>query len=256
VGTAGNDSAAEIKMKSFNKVGVDLSHMVYRDAPEDQVVLVYIHAETGERVFSGVRRTVDRTLRPEELDRDYIISADYLHLEGYHREAAIQAAKWMQKAGKQVMLDGSKTSGAVQGSMRELVRHVDILISGSGFVEGLTGETELWDACEAALDFGPSIVVQTEGEDGAYTVTRGDRFHTPAFPCKVLDTTGAGDVFHGAYLVGLLQGWDLRKTARFATAVSAIKCGRFGGRAGIPTFDETMAFLAKTPTVDCEANPG
>ncbi|MGC9349786.1 MAG: carbohydrate kinase family protein [Anaerolineae bacterium] len=251
VGTAGNDTAAEIKMKSFADVGVDLSHVVYRDAPEDQVVIVYINAETGERVFAGVRHTVDRTLRPEELDRDYITSADYLHLEGYHRGAAIRAAKWMRAAGKQVMLDGSKTSGPVQGPMRELVRHVDILISGSGFVEGLTGESELWDACEAALDFGPRIVVQTEGEDGAYTVTRDDRFHTPAMPCSVLDTTGAGDVFHGAYLVGLLQGWDLRETAQFATAVSAIKCSRFGGRAGIPTFDETMAFLARQPSVDC-----
>jgi sulfofructose kinase len=150
------------------------------------------------------------------------------------------------------MLDGSKTNRPVAGSMRELVRHVDILISGSGFVQGLTGETELWDACEAALDYGPSIVVQTEGEDGAYTVTRDERFHTPAFACDVLDTTGAGDVFHGAYLVGLLQGWELRETARFATAVSAIKCSRFGGRAGIPTFDEVMAFLESRPSAACE----
>lgn len=156
----------------------------------------------------------------------------------------------MQAAGKTVVLDGSKTNGPVRGPMRDLVSHVDVLISGSGFVQGLTGETDLWRALEGALDYGPRIVVQTEGADGAYTVTRDpggaeERFHTPAFSCNVIDTTGAGDVFHGAYIVGLLHGWDVRETARFASAVSAIKCTRLGGRAGIPTFEETIAFLQR-----------
>jgi sugar/nucleoside kinase (ribokinase family) len=59
----------------------------------------------------------------------------------------------------------------------------------------------------------------------------------------VVDTTGCGDVFHGAYIVGLLQGWDLRRVALFSTAVSALKAGKLGGRAGIPTFERTLEFL-------------
>jgi sulfofructose kinase len=248
ISTVGNDDAAELKMRSFREVGVDLSHLVYRDVPENQVVIVHVHAETGERVFSGISRPGDTQIRPEELDRDYITSADYLHLDGYHSTAAMAAAQLMHEAGKTVVLDGSKTSGPVRGHLRELVQHVDVLISGSGFVQGLTGESDLWTALGATLDHGPRIVVQTEGADGAYTVTRvptgvGERFHTPAFACNVIDTTGAGDVFHGAYIVGLLHGWDVRETARFAAAVSALKCTRLGGRAGIPTFEETIAFL-------------
>ncbi len=250
IGTVGNDEAADLKMRSFHEVGIDLSRLIHRDIPENQVVIVYVHAETGERVFAGVSRTGDTQVGPDELDRDYITSADYLHLDGYHNAAALQAAQWMQAAGKTVVLDGSKTNGPVRGSMRDLVAHVDVLISGSGFVQGLTGEPDLSCALEAALDYGPRIVVQTEGADGAYTVTRGpagveERVHTPAFACNVIDTTGAGDVFHGAYIVGLLHGWDVRETARFASAVSALKCTRLGGRAGIPTFEETMAFLQR-----------
>ena len=254
ISTAGNDLAAELKMRSFREVGVDLSHLIYRDIPENQVVIVHVHAETGERVFSGITRFANTQIRSEELDREYITQADYLHLDGYHSAAAMEAAQWMHAAGKTVVLDGSKTSGPVGGHLRELVRHVDVLISGSGFVQGLTGETELQAALEAALDHGPRIVVQTEGADGAYTVTRGragvERFHTPAFACSVVDTTGAGDVFHGAYIVGLLHGWDVRETARFAAAVSAIKCTRLGGRAGIPTFEETQAFLEKAGALE------
>ena len=125
-----------------------------------------------------------------------------------------------------------------------LVEECDILIAGSGFGPALTGLSDLWEVGEAIIEMGPRVVVQTEGKDGAYTVTPDERFHTPSFDVEVLDTTGAGDVFHGAYIVGQLQGWDVRQTAQFATAVSALKLRKLGGRAGIPTFAETLEFLA------------
>ena len=90
---------------------------------------------------------------------------------------------------------------------------------------------------------GPSIFVQTEGEEGSYTITSDECFHTPAFSVEVVDTTGAGDVFHGAYIVGLLHGWNLQQVAQFATAASAIECTNLGGRVGIPCFDEVISFL-------------
>jgi len=149
----------------------------------------------------------------------------------------------MHDANKTVLYDGGTTNRPVPERTRRVLEHVDVLICGSGFAQNLTGLSDTWEAAEAALEVGPRIVVQTEGADGSYTVTADDRFHTPAFPIEVIDTTGAGDVFHGAYLVGLLHGWNLRDVARFSAAVSSLKCGKLGGRAGIPTFDETLAFL-------------
>jgi sugar/nucleoside kinase (ribokinase family) len=93
------------------------------------------------------------------------------------------------------------------------------------------------------LDLGPRVYIETAGANGSYTITTEEQFHTPAFPVDVVDTTGAGDVFHGAYIAGWLRGWDLQQIAQFSSAVSAIKCTKLGGRAGIPTFDETMEFL-------------
>ncbi|MHB1318313.1 MAG: carbohydrate kinase family protein, partial [Anaerolineae bacterium] len=109
VGTAGNDHVADLKVELLTEFGVDISRLLRRDQPEDQVVIVYVDSRTGERVFSGFGRPRQNPLRPDELDRDYILSADYLHLEGMHPEAALQAAKWMHEAGKPVVLDGSKT---------------------------------------------------------------------------------------------------------------------------------------------------
>ena len=245
IGTAGNDDAAQLKMRSMVQVGVDLSRLVKRNGPEDQVVVVCVHAETGERVFVFMEGSRRQALRIEELDRDYITSADYLHLDGFHAQAALQAAQWMRAAGKKVVLDGHKTDTPVEPHLHALIPHVDVLIAGGGFAKALTGLADIWQAGRAILQMGPSIFVQTEGKAGSYTVTAAEQFHTPSFDVKVHDTTGAGDVFHGAYIVGLLHGWDLRQVALFSTAVSAIKCAKLGGRAGIPNYQEVLAFLAE-----------
>jgi len=244
VGTAGTDTAGQLKVQFLAEYGVDLSHLVRRPGPEETIVLVYVQEGTGERIFSGPERMGQHPLRPEELDREWLLSAKYLHLDGHHAEAALAAAQWMHSAGKTVTFDGGKTRGPISPVVREIIRYVDILICGEGFAQALTGVEGLWPAAEAALALGPRVVVQTLGAEGSYTLTREERFHTPAFSVEVVDTTGAGDVFHGAYLVGLLHGWDLRTVALFSSAVAALKCTKLGGRAGIPTMEEALAFLA------------
>lgn len=245
LGTCGNDLPAELKMHFLERCGVDTSHVLVRDEPEDMIIGVMVHASTGERVFAGLLRD-HKPLLPEELNRDFITSAQFLHLDGWHREAALAAAGWMHEAGKQVCFDAARTAaGTIREGAHEVLATTDILICGSGFGLAATGLSDLWESGRALLDMGPRIVVQTEGEDGSYTTTADARFHTPAFQVDVVDTTGAGDVFHGAYLVGMQHGWDLETVALFATAVSAQKCRRLGGRAGIPSFEETVAFLAE-----------
>jgi ribokinase len=246
VGVYGSDRLGEIKLQTLVENGVDTSRMVRRDGPERQAVLVSVHEESGERVFSGMGwQPGFVSLAEDELDRAYVTSAQYLHLDGFHAPTALATARWMHAAGKQVMLDGSATHGPIASEMRALVEEVDILICGSGFGPALTGRRDVWEAGQAILDLGPRVVVQTEGAQGSYTVTRAEYFHTPAFPVNVIDTTGAGDVFHGAYLVGLLKGWRPREIALFSSAVAAIKCTRLGGRPGIPSFAQAMAFLAE-----------
>jgi sulfofructose kinase len=244
IGITGTDTSADLKLRSFVECGVDLSRLVRRDGPETQIVLVYVHEDTGERVFSGVWHGQRQPIRPEELDREYITAADYLHIDGIlHHEATLLAVQWMQEAGKTVVMDGSKTDSPVREEYRRLVPYVDVLITGAGFARGLTGIDDIWQAGEAVLEMGPRIFCETVGERGCYTITRDERFHTPAFQVDVVDTTGAGDVFHGAYIVAMTHGWTPRQCAQFSTAVSALKCTRLGGRAGIPTFEQTMAFL-------------
>jgi len=245
IDTIGNDEMAAHKLNKLEEAGVDVSRLVKRDNPEDHVVIVYVQESTGERYFSFVEGFLSQPLQPDELDRDYITSAEYLHLDCTHPKAAMQAARWMHEAGKQVVLDASATNRPVPGYIREMVKATDVLICGSGFGPMLTGKSDVWDVGRAILDIGPRVVVQTEGVEGNYTVTRDDEFHVPAFKVDVVDTCGAGDVFHGAYLVGLVNEWDLKRTATFASAVSAIHSTVLGNRKGIPSMAEVEAFIER-----------
>ena len=83
----------------------------------------------------------------------------------------------------------------------------------------------------------------TFGEKGCIGMTKGGYFELPAYKVDVVDTVGAGDVYHGAFLAGLLKGYSAEYTAKLASAVSAIKCTRIGGRAGIPNWEVTDNFL-------------
>jgi len=243
IGTAGSDYAGTLKVESLREWGVDTSHVIRRMGPDGQVVLVTVQSGTGERVFNHSDRLDAEPVTTDELDYDYITKADYLLLDGSHPEAALEAAKWMSEAGKQVMLDGSKTDESIKESTRRLIPFVDVLVCGAGFGEKLAGVGDVFEAGERVLDMGPSVFVETLGERGSITVTKEERFETPSFDITVKDTTGAGDVFHGAYLYGLINGWSPKRIALFSTAVSALKCTRMGGRRSAPDLGEVLEFL-------------
>jgi len=93
------------------------------------------------------------------------------------------------------------------------------------------------------LALGAKTVIVTLGEKGSICLTPERYFYQPAFKVKAVDTTGCGDVFHGAFIFGLLQNWDLNETIRFASATAALKCREIGGRTAIPVLKEVEELL-------------
>jgi len=89
------------------------------------------------------------------------------------------------------------------------------------------------------------VVVVTCGADGCWYLEPGSATprHQPAFTVKVVDTTGCGDVFHGAYATGLARGMPVAERIRFAAAAAALKATQTGGQAGIPSLAEVQSFL-------------
>jgi ribokinase len=105
------------------------------------------------------------------------------------------------------------------------------------FGRELLGEENNFDPEKAVMkmkSFGSAAATITLGDKGSITLTGNEIFRTPPFDVDVIDTTGAGDVFHGGYIYGLIQKWDIKDVLRFASAFAALKCRKLGGRAGIP----------------------
>lgn len=173
-----------------------------------------------------------------------IASAKILHVNGRHWNACLQAIGLARQTGVRVSFDGG--AHRYRPEMERLVPLTDICIVARDFAEKYTREADIGKAAEKMIKSGPGLVVITDGIRGSWIHPReGQSFHQPAYRLpKVVDTTGCGDSYHGAFLFGLLEGLELKQTASLASAVAALNSQHLGGRSGLPTYERVKSFLA------------
>lgn len=238
-GKVGDDMAGRAVKEEFDLYGVDSTHFIVETGATTPVSMILVDESTGQRTIMAGGTTVE--LSPSEVPAGMIADAKYLHLDTTGRQAALAAAEIARDAGVPVVLDADSLSRPQD--IEDLLRATDYLIASRVFAEALTGLADPAESAKSLSDYGSSVTGVTLGEEGSYTLAGDRSFHTPAFPVEVVDTTGAGDVFHGAYTFGLLQEWSLEKTAIFSSAVAALSCTRLGGRTGIPDLRSVLGFL-------------
>lgn len=238
VGKMGDDESGNLMKSQLEAEKVDVSQVVTEAGASSQPAFIVVDQATGSRTIFWSESDVS-PLRASEMDREFITSARILHLDALQMEASLTAARWAKEAGMTVVLDGD----TMRPGIDELVRLTDVLIASQNFAAQFTGMADPKEAMQKMRSLGPEIAGITLGADGCILSWKDTILRKPTYSVEVVDTTGAGDVFHGAFIYGLLENWSLEKTADFANAVAAMKCRKLGGRAGIPTLDEAMAFL-------------
>ena len=232
---------------------VDTGHAPERAAGEQPCAVILVDEPTGQRSILYERGDL-QDLAPAEVPAGLVTSARALHLDGVYPEAACHAAEMARQAGVVVSFDGG--AGVDWDGTEGLLSLVDLMVVARRFAEEMTGLSDPLEAGQSLLEsYEPRQVVITDGVRGSWcweTVqgTAGSRtgsqsIHQPALAVDVVDTTGAGDVYHGAYLYAFLQGWPARRCLAFAAATAALKCQELGGRAGIPTRPQVDAALAE-----------
>ena len=235
----GENHRGQFIINDFRYNGVDTSAIIV-DAPgtSSPFCLSLSEEEHKTRIFIGKEGTAGELL-PEEIDYEYLGKAKYLHLEN-GRPASAAAALFAREHGIVTVMDADN----YQEGIVKLLPCLDVFIASEFFYRDMFGDLLYEEGCRKLLEAGPSTAIVTLGSRGSVGMTAQDGFfRTESFQVPVRDTTGAGDVFHGAYIVGLLEGMDAPECARFASAVSAIKCTCFGGRTGIPNRDTVQRFL-------------
>ena len=239
---AADDTARQI-VSELQSYGIDCHHCPQRDAGVSSASVILVEQSNGQRAILFQKSTAD-DLQPQEVPLDLIKNARALHLDGFFTPAAIHAAQIARQNGVLVSLDGG-AGELMWDELAQLLPLVDVLVVAKKFALDTTGKPDILEAGAHLLhQYKNQQVVITDGEHGSWYWDQETHIHQPAFRVKVVDTTGAGDTFHGAYLYACLQpAWSAHYRLKFASAVAAIKCMQLGGRKGIPTLAETMAFL-------------
>ena len=239
VGKLGDDSAASLHRKAFNHAGVETQLITVSDCASRQS-LILVDGE-GERTVLW-RRDERLDLQPGDLDREWIVNARALHVDGYDTATAIVAAGWARDAGIPVIADLDEIYPGVEG----LLEKIDYLIVSRDFPCRLMEESDLESAlCQMQRRYGCLLTAATLGQDGVLAWDGKEFYHTPAYRVAVVDTTGAGDIFHAGFIYGLLQGWPLERQLDFACAAAALNCMAVGARGGIQAL-ETIEDLRAT----------
>jgi sugar/nucleoside kinase (ribokinase family) len=238
IGRFGGNEIGRMAREELQREGMDLSAAVTVPGVPNRFCVVLVEEASGHRTIVRERDPRIR-LTPGDLSPETVCAGRVLHLDGHEGDAALQAARWAKARGIPVSVDAEEPTE----HREELFALTDILIVSQRFGRTLTGLHDTQDVLEALSRLGPTCVGLTLGGAGSALRCRGEVVHAPGFSVNVVDTTGAGDVFHGAFVYGFLQGWEAGDILRFANAVSALKCTRLGGRTGIPRLEETRRFL-------------
>ncbi|UCH79726.1 MAG: hypothetical protein JSW20_08180 [Nitrospiraceae bacterium] len=241
-GVVGDDEAGFKIRDALKRENVQTNGLISRTGSDSQAAFIAVEKTTGTRTIFWKRPSAE-ALKPEELAADFLEDAAFLLLDGLMEEASLHAADMAKKKSVPVMLD----AGRVRTGMIDLACMCDYVVCSEEFAREFCadlGEFNPEKALRKMKSFRNRAVTITLGSKGSYTLSGEDIFYTPSFKIDVLDTTGAGDVFHGGYIYGLLQKWELKKVTRFASAVAALKCRKLGGRAGIPGLKEAEDLMS------------
>ncbi len=256
IGHTGDDAAGAFVRASLDALGVDTTHLRVRRGASSHEAFVMVDAATGARTIVWTRGGAGLG-RASELPRDVLRSIDGLLLDSLHVEAGAEAARLTTA---RVFLDG----GTARDGVERVLRRTDVCFATRAFLRDVTGVRDVRDALRALARRGPRITGVTLGHDGAiaYDAERASYSASAGFDVRVVDTTGAGDVFHGAIAYALLHRMRLDRALSFANAAAALACTALGAQGALPALSAIRDLLdargtppETPPTTHARAHP-
>jgi sugar/nucleoside kinase (ribokinase family) len=241
IGTVGDDQRGRIQMESLREAGIDVEHVQLRRNCANQSAYIVIDRSTGERTVLW-RRDDCLRIDPEQILPEQIACARLLHIDGHDTPAVERAAAIARRHGIPVSVDVD----TIYHGFDRVLPHVDYLLASSDFPTAWTGQSDPFKALELMQrEYGMKVAAMTLGAHGALARENGEFFYSPAFVVNCVDTTGAGDVFHGAFCYAVLQEMPMRDALEFSNAMAALNCTALGARGGIRGLDEIHGLMAR-----------
>jgi sulfofructose kinase len=233
VGKIGDDAAGYLQVGEMEREGVE-AHWIRARGAASQTAFILVDQSSGERTVLW-KRDPRIALRASDLRRDWISPARVLLVDGHDTEASAQAARWAREESIPVVGDFDNLYHDVEA----LLQVVDFAVTSKVFPERITGEPDLLKSLPRIFcQFHCRLIAATLGHLGALAWNGKAFLLCPGFRVRAVDTTGAGDIFHGAFLYGLLQNWSVEVLLEFSCAAAALNCTAPGARGRIASLEE------------------
>ncbi len=248
IGKVGQDGFGDYIIHTLQRHGIDTSG-VRRDQVANTSATMVMIGPDGERSFIHYLGA-NAELREADVDLDLVKQARIVHIAGHNlmsRFDGADTAAVLAKArqlGVQTSLDTAwDATGRWLRLIEPCLSHLDYFVPSFDEAQMIAGRQDPAEVARFFLDYGIRIVALKMGEQGCYVTDGEQAIRLPAYPVQPVDTTGAGDCFAAGFLTGLIQGWDLERTARFANAVGAMCVTAIGATSGVQNLDATLHFL-------------
>lgn len=239
IGVLSKDSTGDFLKSDFEKYGVCTKNIDFIEGYRAFTSCIWLSKESATRTCVFDKGNLP-ALTLDDAKKKAIAEADILMVDGNELSAAIEAAKYAKEHGTKVLYDAGGLYQGIEG----LLPFVDILIPSKEYALGHTKCATVEEAAKKLYaDYNPEIVVITMGKDGGILYDGEKVTSYPIYPAEVVDSNGAGDVFHGAFASALCYGFDFLKCCHFSSAVSAMKCMGIGARESVPSFDKVKNYL-------------
>jgi sugar/nucleoside kinase (ribokinase family) len=243
-GPVGNDEYGMICLEDFSRFGVDTGFAVEIPGVPTSFCVILL-TPGGERTILVANTLPDPPpLTPAARAALGQIPLVYTLL--YQADWFQEVAALVHAGGGRVAVDIEVTSARQDAALKDALRFADLVFCSESGIRWATGQTDPKIGARMIRDMGPQFVVATLGSRGAYALNQAEAAFQPAYKVPVVDTTGAGDCFHAACLVGIRRSWPLQHMLRFASAAAALSVQSEGARGRLPDRQAVEEFLRST----------
>ncbi len=239
LGVLSDDTSGKFLVSDFEKYNVKTDKVDTASGYRSFCSTIWLSQATASRTCVFDRGNVP-ALELNDKQKQAIIDADILMVDGNELAAAVEGAKIARENGTKVLYD----CGGLYPNVDKLLALTDIMIPSEEFSLKHTGKQTAEEAAEELYKrYSPEVIVITQGARGGIIYDGKTAKSYPVFPVKVVDSNGSGDVFHGAFAAAVTFGYEYEKCCIFSSAVSSIKCTGVGARESVPNFERVKDYL-------------
>ena len=246
IGAVGDDSYGDYLIEDFTKEGVDTTYI--KKIVDKKTPVNFIFVTKGEKTIIQSPHMQTTKIEGKDLNEAYIANSKLLHTTIIHQKVTEKAIEIAKKNNVKISID-LESQIALRGwdNLKKVLLNADILLPNKEGAKTITNSNNPEKAAEILVKKGIPIVIITLGSNGVLITTKEFQKRIPTYNINnIVDTTGAGDTFNGAFsLAYWIKGWDLEKSCKYANAAASLKIQKLGARSGMPNETELKEFLKK-----------